>query len=295
MGETRPWRSDRPARPDQASPWGQDESSPWGEIRLSGSNPEESEEPENRASHRTRAIGRPPSLFHLPFLARDSCTGAGRSAKAGEHDQRQQPVDLHLRSHRRPFATTGRKLVPTPPVSDLFGTTGRNWLGRQVLPADERAPVQALLRQLDFHGDELKLVDTELALEAIGDPVVAQLMTIPGVDAIAAVAIVAAVGDFTRFGSADKLVAYVGLNPTVRQSGNSAPVQGSDQQSRPVTRPWSAGGGGLVGTTRSPGPARSPTNVASWSSPRAPPPTAALPHPGGRHTTTRNGARRRTR
>jgi transposase len=83
-----------------------------------------------------------------------------------------------------------------------------------------------LLRQLDFHGQELKLVDTELAVDAIGDPVVARLMTIPGVDAIAAVSIVAAVGDFTRFTAADKLVAYVGLNPTVRQSGNSAPVHG---------------------------------------------------------------------
>ena len=68
-----------------------------------------------------------------------------------------------------------------------------------------------LLRQLNFHGDEFKLVDPELAVEAIGDPVVARLMTIPDVDAIAAVAIVASVGDFTRFGRADKLVAYVGL------------------------------------------------------------------------------------
>jgi hypothetical protein len=86
--------------------------------------------------------------------------------------------------------------------------------------------VQALLRQLDFHGNELKLVDTDLAKEAIADPVVARLMTIPGVDAIAAISILAAVGDFSRFTDPDKLVAYVGLNPTVRQSGNSAPVHG---------------------------------------------------------------------
>lgn len=51
-------------------------------------------------------------------------------------------------------------------------------------------------------------------------------MTIPGVDAIAAMSIVAAVGDFTRFDDPDKLAAYVGLNPKVRQSGNSAPVHG---------------------------------------------------------------------
>jgi transposase len=123
-------------------------------------------------------------------------------------------------------AILARNLAPTPPVSDLFGRTGRHWLSRQELPADERSSVQALLRQLDFHGSELAVVDKELAVEALADPIVARLMTIPGVDAIAGISIVAAVGDFSRFDDPNKLVAYVGLNPRVRQSGNSAPVHG---------------------------------------------------------------------
>ena len=40
-------------------------------------------------------------------------------------------------------------------------------------------------------------MDKELAVEALADPVVARLMTIPGVDAIAAISILAAVGDFS--------------------------------------------------------------------------------------------------
>ena len=123
-------------------------------------------------------------------------------------------------------AILARNLAPTPPVTDLFGKTGRHWLSRQELPLDERATVSALLRQLDFHAGELAIVDKELAVEALADPKVARLMTIPGVDAIAAISIVAAVGDFTRFNDPNKLVAYVGLNPRVRQSGNSAPVHG---------------------------------------------------------------------
>jgi transposase len=66
---------------------------------------------------------------------------------------------------------------------------------------------------------------------------------------------VAAVGDFSRFPSADKLVAYFGLNPKVRQSGNSAPVHGriskaGRAQARGVLveAAWSA--------VRSPGPLR---------------------------------------
>jgi len=135
-------------------------------------------------------------------------------------------VRQRTRLKNQVHAILARNLAPSPPVSDLFGTTGRHWLSRQDLPADERASVQALLRQLDFQGTELAAVDRELAVEAIGDPVVARLMTIPGIDAIAAISIVAAVGDFSRFTSPDKLVAYVGLNPKVRQSGNSTPVHG---------------------------------------------------------------------
>jgi transposase len=135
-------------------------------------------------------------------------------------------VRQRTRIKNQVHAILARNLAPTPPVTDLFGKTGRHWLSRQELPVDERATVSALLRQLDFHAGELAIVDKELAVEALADPKVARLMTIPGVDAIAGISIVAAVGDFTRFDDPNKLVAYVGLNPRVRQSGNSAPVHG---------------------------------------------------------------------
>src|ERR1044071_5522617 len=44
-------------------------------------------------------------------------------------------------------------------------------------------------------------------------------MTVAGIDATVALSIVAAVGEFTRFRSPEKLVAYLGLHPRVRQSG----------------------------------------------------------------------------
>jgi transposase len=51
-------------------------------------------------------------------------------------------------------------------------------------------------------------------------------MTIPGVDATVALAIVAAVGDFGRFSSPQRLVSYLGLNPRVRQSGGQPAQHG---------------------------------------------------------------------
>ncbi|MFE3656444.1 transposase [Streptomyces sp. NPDC059165] len=59
-------------------------------------------------------------------------------------------------------------------------------------------------------------------------------MTIPGVDAMSAVTVPAAVGDFHRFGSADKLVSYLGLNPRVHQSGGTPAHHGRITFSRPA-------------------------------------------------------------
>jgi transposase len=119
-----------------------------------------------------------------------------------------------------------RNLIPRCPAADLFGHKGRAWLGEQDLPADERQAVEALLRQLDFHGQELEIVDLELGRVALASADVKRLMTIPGVDATVALSIVAAVGDFSRFRSPEKLVSYLGLDPRVRQSGGQPASHG---------------------------------------------------------------------
>jgi transposase len=119
-----------------------------------------------------------------------------------------------------------RNLVPRPPVADLFGIKGRCWLANQPLPHDEELTVEALLRQLDFHGQELRIIDAELGRVALEREEVKRLMTIPGVDATVALSIVAAVGDFHRFGTPARLVSYLGLNPRVRQSGGQPASHG---------------------------------------------------------------------
>ena len=148
-----------------------------------------------------------------------------------------------------------RNLVPTCPHADLFSGVGRRWLARQDLPADEWRSVDALVRQLDFHGDELSQVDRDIAIEAIDDPVVARLMTVLGIDVTVAISIVAAVGDFTRFPDPNRVVAYLGLNPRVRQSGNAPAVHGR------ITKTGPAQARGMLveaafSASRAPGPLR---------------------------------------
>src|SRR6266545_3493172 len=135
-------------------------------------------------------------------------------------------VRQRTRLKNRVQAILHRNLVPRCPAADLFGQKGRRWLAEQELGADERHAVEALLRQLDFHAEELKLIDAALAQVALAREEVKRLMTIPGVDATVALSIVAAVGDFDRFRSPDKLVSYLGLNPRVRQSGSHPAVHG---------------------------------------------------------------------
>jgi transposase len=42
-----------------------------------------------------------------------------------------------------------RRLMGRPPVSEVFGVTGRRWLAKLELPEDERETVDGCLRHID--------------------------------------------------------------------------------------------------------------------------------------------------
>ena len=117
-------------------------------------------------------------------------------------------------------------LVPPCPHADLFGPRGRTWLLAQTLPVDESDAVTRHLREYDRLSEDLKVVERELAREARADANITQLMTIPGIDMVVAVGLIAAIGPIARFAGPDRLVAYLGLNPSVHQSGSGKPRHG---------------------------------------------------------------------
>lgn len=116
-------------------------------------------------------------------------------------------------------ATLQRNLKGRPPVTDLFGKRGRAWLAGQPLIGDEAETVSACLRHIDLLDTEVARIDGVLASEALGDAVIRRLMTIPGIDVITASTLRSAIGDVARFPTSRHLVSYLGLNPTVSQSG----------------------------------------------------------------------------
>jgi transposase len=146
-------------------------------------------------------------------------------------------------------------LVPPCPHQDLFGKSGRDWLAGQWLPEDERAAVERHVRELDRLGEELRGVERDIAQRALDDAAVTRLMTVPGIDMVVAIGLAAAIGDVNRFASPKQLVAYLGLNPSVHQSGDGPAHHGRiTKQGRGQARgmlveaAWSA--------ARSPGPLR---------------------------------------
>ena len=133
--------------------------------------------------------------------------------------RRNQIVRHRTRVKNETHAILQAHLIPPCPHADLFGQLGRTWLGQQLLPDDERAAIDRHLRELDRLGEDLGVLDKDIAQVAIGDPAVKRLLTITGVNLIVAAGLVAAIGDVRRFDSSEKFVSYVGLNPRVRQSG----------------------------------------------------------------------------
>jgi transposase len=165
------------------------------------------------------------------LLAADYLPGVWVADEATHALRRQVARRAHIVRQRTRLknqvqAILQRNLVARCPFTDLFGIKGRAWLAEQDLPGDERQAVEALLRQLDFQLQELRLIDAALGRTALERDEVKRLMTIPGVDATVALSLVAAVGDFGRFRRPEQLVSYLGLNPRVRQSGSQPAAHG---------------------------------------------------------------------
>jgi transposase len=139
--------------------------------------------------------------------------------------RREQLLRARSRAKNEIHAVLMRRLKGKPPVSDLFGVKGRRWLRELELPVEEAETVESALRHVEFLDGEIAAVERLIVREALGSPDARRLMTVPGVNVICAAAFLAAIGDIRRFRTSRQLVAYLGLDPRVRQSGTE-PARG---------------------------------------------------------------------
>jgi transposase len=135
--------------------------------------------------------------------------------------RREQLLRARTRSKNEIQAVLQRRLQSKPPFADLFGVKGRQWLAGLELPVEERESVDAGLRHVAFMDTEIAAVDRLIAQQALLWPEIRRLMTVSGVNLICAASFMAAIGEPSRFLTSRRLVAYLGLDPKVRQSGEA--------------------------------------------------------------------------
>lgn len=109
-------------------------------------------------------------------------------------------------------------LVPLPEY-ELFSKRGIAWLRQLPLGEEEALARDSDLRLLEQTEVEIAELEQRLAREAWQDEKVRLVMSIPGIDYTVAQTCLAAIGDISRFANGKKLSAYLGLNPSTRQSG----------------------------------------------------------------------------
>ena len=98
----------------------------------------------------------------------------------------------------------------------LFRQTARDSIG-SVMPAKslELKHTIKLIQELTSEIDEIEAVIKQIMDEEIKSPI----LTIPGISYRMGAMIIAEIGDFNRFDSADKILAYAGMSPSTHQSG----------------------------------------------------------------------------
>ncbi|TDA65623.1 MAG: IS110 family transposase [Clostridia bacterium] len=107
-------------------------------------------------------------------------------------------------------------------MSDLFGVTGRQFLRElSELPEVEKIVLTSNLKALEALEEEMAAIEKELNHRATALPGIEILIGIPAIDVLAALTILAEIGDIKRFASAKKLASYAGLVPSVHQSGKT--------------------------------------------------------------------------
>lgn len=98
----------------------------------------------------------------------------------------------------------------------LFRETARSSIG-SVMPAKslELKHTIKLIQELTAEIDEIEVAIKQIMDEEIHSPI----LTIPGISYRMGAIILAEIGDFNRFDSADQILAYAGMSPSTYQSG----------------------------------------------------------------------------
>lgn len=107
------------------------------------------------------------------------------------------------------------------PWSDSFGVGGMEWLRGLELDPVDRCILDSHLRHLECLDSEIGFLDSRIAGYAMESEDAVLLMTLTGVDYSSATLLACEICDISRFPSPKHLVSWIGLCPSLYQSGNT--------------------------------------------------------------------------
>jgi transposase len=134
--------------------------------------------------------------------------------------QRSKMVRLSTQARNRLHSTVHRNHI-IPPEGEPFSTDNRDWwLSLDLSPA-EQVRILSDMNTLDFARTQISMLEDTLADLAAQDDRVPLLVQLPGIGMITAMTLLAAIGDVSRFPTANHLVGYAGLGCRVHDSGQT--------------------------------------------------------------------------
>lgn len=132
---------------------------------------------------------------------------------------RQHLIHLRTMAKNRIHSLLARLGIQVPDITDLFGKAGREYLKQLELSQIYQRALNGYLHLIDEFTTFIREVDSGLRKELKEVPQIQLLMSIPGVGLILAHLILAEIGDINRFLSSSKLASYIGIIPSLHQSG----------------------------------------------------------------------------
>ena len=102
-----------------------------------------------------------------------------------------------------------------------LGVKGREFLRELSLPTPWDTLLESYLELIETLTEEIQKIEKAIEERAGSQKETQLLMTIPGISYYSALTIYAELGEISRFDGHKQVVSYVGLNPVIRESGDS--------------------------------------------------------------------------
>ena len=135
-------------------------------------------------------------------------------AMIAEFPSARQIADAHLTHFKAVLSDASRGRYDRDKAVEIREAARRSVGSAMPAKSLELQHTIRLIRELDKEIDEI-----EAAIKAIIDEMSSPILTIPGISYRMGAMILAEIGDFSRFDSPDKLLAYAGLSPSTYESG----------------------------------------------------------------------------